>query len=144
MTVSQADTLVGPIVTQLGLVAKQIDGMGTTYEKIPDGPPEDNSVMFPCTHITVVSSTNGRLTLHLTFDCVHVFRRTRLQEALDRCYAALPAWLTVLGDRKNVTLGGTAQLMDVTDADVKAVKHANQQFLGVVTTITVRYEFRIP
>lgn len=144
MTVSPSDTLVGPIVAQLALVAQQIDGMGTTYQKVPEQAPEDNSVMFPCKHVDVVSSTNGRLTLHLTFDIVHVFRRTRLQEVLDRCYAALPAWLTVLGDRKNVTLGGTAQLMDVTAADIKEVKHANQQFLGVVTTIIVRYEFRIP
>lgn len=144
MTVPMSDTLVSPIVAGLITVTRQIDGIGTCYPKVPEQAPEDNSVMYACKGVEVVSSTNGRLTLHMNFDVIHAFRRTRLQEALDRCYAALPAWLTVLGDRKNVTLGGTAQLTDLKRSDIGKVVHGGQEMLGVITNLTVRYEFPIP
>ena len=141
---TQADTLIGPICAQLALVAKQIDGMGTVYEKIPDAAPESNSAMFACKHIDVISGTNSRLTLHLTFDIIHVFRRTRLQDDLARCYAAMPAWLTVLSKVQNVTLGGTVQLIDLKGVDIKEVVHAKQTMMGVVSNVVVRYEMTIP
>jgi hypothetical protein len=144
MPVSQSDTLIGPIVTQLIVVAQQITGVGTCYDQVPEAAPEDNSVMFPCKHIDVAEGSNGRLTLYLTFDIMHCFRRTRLQEALARCYAAMPAWLTVLGSYQNVRLGGLVTLIDLSDMDIKEVVHADQSMLAVVSTVKVRYEFAIP
>jgi hypothetical protein len=144
MSVSQSDTLIGPIVTQLIVVADQITGIGRTYSQVPEAAPEDNSVMFPCKHIDVVEGSNGRLTLHLTFDIIHCFRRTRLQDALARAYAAMPAWLTVLGSYQNVRLGGLVTLVDLKSMDIKEVKHADQVMLGVISTVVVRYEFPIP
>lgn len=141
---TQADTIIGPIVAQLITVAQQITGIGTCYAQVPEGAPESNSVMFPCKHIDVVEGTNGRLTLHLTFDIIHSFRRNRLQETLADCYAAMPAWLTVLGSYRNVTLGGTVSLLDLKSQDIKEVKHAGQSLLAVVSTVIVRYEFPIP
>ena len=142
--VAQEDTLIGPICHQLGLVAAQVDGVGTVYEKIPDAAPDSGGVMFACKHIDVISGTNSRLTLHLDFDIIHVFRRTRLQDDLARCYAAMPAWLTVLSKVSNVTLGGTVQLIDLKGMDIKEVTHANQKMMGVVSSVVVRYEMTIP
>lgn len=145
MSVPQEDTLLGPIIAKLAEVAQQIDGMGTTYLKVPEQAPEDNSVMFlPRPHIDVKQGTNRRLTLHITFDIVHVFRRTRLPEALARCFAAMPAWINVLGSYANVTLGGTVQMIDLQALDIREVKHAGQQMLGVVSTLVVRTEVPIP
>lgn len=144
MPVAQSDTMITPIVNQLIVVAEQITCMGRTYAAVPEGAPEDNSVMFPCKHIDVISATNGRLELHLTFDIIHCFRRTRLQEALTRCYAAMPAWLTVLGSYANVRLGGQATLIDLTSMDIKEVVHGGQSMLAVVSTVIVRKEFAIP
>lgn len=141
---TQADTLIGPIVAQLAVVAGQIDGIGRCYDKVPEGAAEDNSVMFPCRHIDVVEGSNGRLTLHLDFDIIHAFRRARLQDALARCYAAMPAWLSVLGSYQNVRLGGLVTLLDLKSIDIKEVKHADQMMLGVISSVTVRYEFILP
>lgn len=144
MSVPQTDTILKPIVDQLILVAQQIDGIGTCYDKIPEGALEDNAVMFPVTHMDVKSGTNRRLTLHITFDIVHHFRRTRLQETLARCYAAVPAWVNVLGSYGNATLGGTVQMIDLQAIDIREVKHAGQSGVGVISTLVVRTEIPIP
>lgn len=145
MSVPQTDTIIGPIIDQLIAVSQQIDGIGTCYPKIPDQAPEDNSVLYALhPHIDVKSGTNRRITLHLTFDIIHVFRRTRLQEALVRCFAAIPAWINVLGSYANVTLGGTVQMIDLQGMDIREVKHAGQQMLGVISTLVVRTEIPIP
>ena len=144
MTFPQEDTILQPIVDQLVLVAQQIDGVGTCYDKIPDGQLEDNSVMFPAIHVDVKSGTNRRLTLHITFNIVHHFRRTRLQETLARCNAAVPAWVNVLGSYGNATLGGTVQMIDLQAIDIREVKHAGQSGVGVISTLVVRTEIPIP
>ena len=144
MTVPQEDTILQPIVDQLVLVAQQIDGVGTCYDKIPDGQLEDNSVMFPAIHVDVKSGTNRRLTLHITFNIVHHFRRTRLQETLARCNAAVPAWVNVLGSYGNATLGGTVQMIYLQAIDIREVKHAGQSGVGVISTLVVRTEIPIP
>lgn len=145
MTVPQEDTLFKPIIDQLILVAQQIDGIGTCYEKVPEQAPEDNSVMFvPRPHIEVKSGTNRRLVLHIPFEIVHCFRRTRLQETLARCYAAVPAWVNVLGSYANITLGGTVQMIDLQAVDTREVKHGGQSMVGVISTLIVRTEIPIP
>src|SRR5678810_1099825 len=102
---TQSDTLIGPIITQLTAIAQQITDIGTVYAEMPEAAPEDNSVMFACRHIDVVSSTNRKLDLFFDFDIIHSFRRTRLQNDLSRCYAAMPAWTTVLSSPTNVRMG---------------------------------------
>lgn len=144
MTVAQNDSLVGPLSHQLALVAQQIEDIGTIYEKVPEAAPEDNSVMFPCRKIVVTSGTNGRLDLVFEFDIVHCFRRVRLQDDLARCYAAMPAWATVLGSYANIRLGGEGNLTDLTGIDIEQIVHGGQTMLAVISHIKVLREFPIP
>jgi hypothetical protein len=142
--VAQSDSLITPITTQLIAVTNQIAGIGRSYPSVPDGAPEDNSVMYPCKHIDVVSGTNGRLDLHLTFDIIHCFRRNRLQESLTRCYTVMPAWLTVLGSYANIRLSNSVTMLDLKSVDIKEVTHGGQTLLAVISTVVVWKEFAIP
>lgn len=141
---AQADTFIGPIIAELKLIAQQIDGIGTIYEKVPEGAPEDNSVMFACPHIDVVSAMNGRIEMTFSFDIIHCFRRVNLQQDLSRAYAAMPAWATVLSTPANVRMGSVAQLEDLTGIDIQQVIHAGQKMLGVISHIRVIKQFNIP
>jgi hypothetical protein len=140
---TQSDTLIGPIITQLTAIAQQITDIGTIYAELPEAAPEDNSVMFACRHIDVNSATNGKLDLHFDFDIIHSFRRTRLQNDLARCYAAMPAWADVLSQRANVRMGSSATIEDLHGMDIEQIKWGNQTMIGVVSHIRVRYQFTI-
>jgi hypothetical protein len=144
MSVSQSDTFIGPIITELQTIAAQITGIGRLYDEIPEGSPEDNSVMFACKHIDVSSAMNGRIEMTFEFDIIHCFRRTRLQEALTRAYAAMPAWATVLSTPANVRMSSSATLEDLTGIDIQNVKHGGQPMLGVICHIRVKKQFNIP
>ena len=78
------------------------------------------------------------------FDIIHCFRRTRLQEALPRAYAAMPAWATVLSTPANVRMSSSATLEDLTGIDIMNVTHAGQKMLGVISHIRVKKQFNIP
>lgn len=142
--VAQEDIFIGPIITQLIAITNQIAGISRTYAAVPDGAPDDNSVMYACRHIEVESITNGRIELTLDFDIIHCFRRVRLQEALPQAYAAMPAWATVLSTPANVRMGGAASLEDLTGIDIQVVKHGGQTMLGVISHIKVKRQFNIP
>lgn len=140
---TQSDTLIGPIITELKAIAQQITDIGAVYEQVPEAAPEDNSVMFACRHIDVVSGTNRKLDIFFDFDIIHSFRRTRLQADLARCYAAMPAWTTVLSTPTNVRMGSSATLEDLTGMDIEQIKHGGQTMIGVISHIRVRREFNI-
>lgn len=140
---TQSDTLIGPVIAELITIAQQITGIGTCYDKVPEQPPEDNSVMFACRHIGVTSGTNGRVDLDMDFDIIHGFRRTRLQNDLPRCYAAMPAWVQVLSAPANVRMGNVAQIEDLSDIDIKGFTHAGQDMIGVISRVHIRREVSI-
>lgn len=141
---AQADTFLGPIIAQLKTIAQQLDGIGTVYDKVPEGAPEDNSVMFACPHIDVVSAMNGRIEMTFHIDIIHAFRRVNLAQDLDRCYQVMPAWATVLSTPANVRMGNVAQLEDLTGMDIQQVVHAGQKMIGVISHIRVIKQFNIP
>ena len=140
---TQADTLIGPIITELVTISQQITDIGICYDKVPEQPPADNSVMYACKHIEVHSGTNGRVDLDMDFDIIHSFRRTRLQQDLIRCYAAMPAWTTVLSTPANVRMGGVAQIEDLTGIDIQAISHGGQDMIGVICHVRIRREVSI-
>lgn len=143
--VTPSDTLVGPIVEQLALVAQQINGIGPEqcYIKPPDGPPEDNSVLFPCKAWAFSDMSNGRLRVRLTFDILHVFSRRMLDEALPDIQAYIPAWWAVLGDWNNQTLGGTVRSLDLKSGEITTLRYGGETLLALRHEVTVLTEFLV-
>lgn len=140
---TQSDTIIGPVVTELVTIAQQITGIGTCYPKVPDAAPEDNSVMFACRHTDVNSATNGKLDLNMSFDIIHAFRRVNLAQDLDRCYKAMPAWVSVLSTPANVRMNSVAQIEDLTGIDIQEIVHGGQKMIGVICHVRIRREVTI-
>lgn len=142
-SVTPQDTIVGPIVEQLALVAQQINGIGTCYLQPPDGPPEDNSVLFPCKSWRFQNNTNGRLRAYLTFDIIHVFSRRLLDEALPDINTFIPAWWAVLGDWNNQTLNNTVRSFDLKEGQITTLKYGSDTYLALVHQVTVLTDFLV-
>lgn len=144
-TFPQADTLVGPIVAQLILVARQIAGIGTCYATPPDAAPEDNSVLFPLREWRVLDDTNWKLKVELDFEVLHLFRRQNLSRAIPRAYAALPAWLAVLTAAENQSLGNLAILMNLvgTPGTIKGYTWGGTEFIAISHKLSVLTEQNI-
>jgi hypothetical protein len=140
---TQSDSIIGPVVTELVTIAQQITGIGTCYAKVPEKAPEDNSVMFACRHIDVNSSTNKRVDLNLDFDIIHAFRRVNLQQDLDKCYKAMPAWVSVLSTPANVRMNSVAQIEDLNGIDIQEIVHGGQKMVGVICHVRIRREVTI-
>jgi hypothetical protein len=141
---TQNDTLVGPIVHQLALIAGQIQGVGRTYEVPPEGEPEDNAVLFPLKRWKVLASTNAKLKVELTFTILHLFRRDRMEDVIPRMHLAMTAWWNALADWSNLTLGGLAIDTTLKDGSIGTIVWGDQTYLAVINTITVLTEFNIP
>jgi hypothetical protein len=141
---TQSDTIIGPVVTELITIAQQITGIGQCYDKVPETAPTDNSVMFACRHVDVASSTNRRVDLNMDFDIIHAFRRVNLVQDLDKCYKAMPAWVSVLSTPANVRMNGVAQIEDLNGIDIQEIKHGGQPMIGVICHVRIRREVTIP
>lgn len=91
------DDIVGPIVHQLALVlSSQITGIGRMYEEVPDGPPENNSVLFPLTSFKFEGDTNGKEYVRLQFGIRYMVRRSNFATNLQACYKMFSAMSRVL------------------------------------------------
>lgn len=138
-SVPQADTLVGPLITALTVVAQQIAGVGNCYPEVPDAAPEDGSVLFAPKEVRVDDdSTNAQLVLHVEIEVLHLFVRKRLQDNLASITAALPAWLTVLTAWSNESLSGLAQNFDLKRMQIAPYTHAQQSYLALINTLDIR------
>lgn len=143
-SIAPTDSLIAPVTSALITLAQQIQGIGNTYHQVPDGPPEDNSVLFPFKRMEVnADATNGKLVLTLHYEIIHVFRRARLQDALAALYPYLVPWLTVLTAWSNQTLGGIAQNLDLGEMQVAYYPHANQPALGITSSVAVRVVYNV-
>ena len=139
-----SDTLIGPIIHQLALVAGQIQGVGRTYETPPEGEPEDNSVLFPLKRFRIIDDTNAKLKVELTFSILHLFRRDRMDDVMPRVQLVMTSWWNALADWQNLTLGGLAIDTTIKDGAIGTVEWAGQMYLSLTNTITVLTEFNIP
>lgn len=143
-SITPADTLIDPITQGLITVAQQIVGIGVCYPKAPEGPPEHNSVLFPVTDVKVDEQYYGRATLTLTYQIIHLFRRTRLQDVLPTMYPFVPAWITALAAEPNVTLDGLVQMIDMKKIELLPFSYADQLYLSLTSTVNVSTLYNLP
>ncbi len=144
-SIAPNDSLVTPIADALGVVAQQIQGIGTVYTDPPDRPLEDNSVLILLNEWEVLGDTNGKLKVNLVFEVAHCFRRTTLSYALTKAYAYVMPWFTVLTAWSNNELGGLAIDMSLLThrGTVKGFKWAGTDYIAVSNLVAVLTEFNI-
>lgn len=138
-SIPQADTLITPVLTALQQVCSQIENIGNIYLQVPDQPPEDNSVLMAPTEIVVQDNmTNAKLVLNIKIELLHLFSRASLTDNLASIFAAIPAWLQVMTAWSNQTLGGISQNLNLTNQKIAPYHHANQTYLALIQTVSVR------
>jgi hypothetical protein len=136
-SIQPADTLIDPITQGLISVAQQIVGIGPCYPRAPEAPPEDGAVLFPVTGIKVDEQYYGRATLTLSYEMLHLFRRTRLQDTLLRLYPFVPAWISAIAAEPNVTLDGLVQGIEMKKIELQPYRWGEQLYLALVSTVEV-------
>lgn len=141
-TFSAVDDLVGPVVTQLAAVAQQVAGVGECYLQPPEGPPVDNSVIFPLKNWKSMRA-GGKQRMTLTFEVVHLFRRTRLQDAIQRAYTFIHPWELALSRWTNINLAGTAVAMNPIGGEIREYLWGNTPYTALVHEVEVVVEFPV-
>ena len=144
-SVAPSDTILGPLQQQLSLVAQQIQGIDPNlcYTTPPKSSIEDGAVLFPCKGWGVDSMTNGRLRLKFTFHILHMFRMRPIDEVIPDIQTWVPAWLTVLSDWNNQTLGGHAISFDFTSGEITQVRFNNTDYFALKHVVTVLTQFSV-
>jgi len=139
-----SDSLVGPIVSNLTtFINAQIPTVGFIYPTLPDRPPADDAVVLPLMKAAIVTETNGKLKISLSFALRHLFRRTNLADDIARAYTYIVPWLNVLGAWQNQTLSGLAMEVDSKDLVVTQVTMAGQVLVALAINLNVITEINI-
>jgi hypothetical protein len=94
--------------------------------------------MAPTEIVVQDNMTNAKLVLTLKIEMLHLFSRASLTDNLASIFSAIPAWLQVLTAWSNQTLGGLSQNLNLTNQKIAPYKHANQVYLALIQTVTVR------
>lgn len=142
---SPNDDLVGPLVHQIALLVQaQIPSVGTVYEKMPDSPPQDNSVLLPLLPSKIMDETDGKVRVMFRFGMRHIFRRKKFSDNVAVAYTYITPWLKFLAAWPNQSLGGLAREVTATDLAVTQTVQSGQPVVALAVTFSVLTEFNIP
>lgn len=134
--IPNTDDVIAPITHQLAAILTNQLGIGRVYEQAPDGPPEDQSIVIPPPTFKLMSDTNGKLALRLTFAIRYLVRRKRLADSISAAQLylipliqAFSAWANQglydgtrnLAREVNAASGGVVQLVESGQAFIAAV-----------------------
>ena len=145
MPYTPSDNFIGPIVNEIAtIIENNITGIDRIYQTIPDGPPEDNSVLIPLTQFEVLDETSGKAGARLTFGIRHMIRRKDMGEALTACYSYIMPYFLTFSAWSNQSLNGKARLLTIEKGGVTQFIEAGQVFLALIINLQVFTEFNIP
>lgn len=139
------DDIIGPVVAHLASnISTQIDGLGRMYPEVPDGPPESNSVIFPCTGFKFGSeNTNGKMSVTLKISVRYMVRRTKFADNVQQCYLMFSPFAKVLSSIPNQTLSGDSITVTPKDGGVSILGESMQPFVALIINTEVLTEFNI-
>jgi hypothetical protein len=137
------DDIIGPIVEALAEEISSIVGIGRLYTELPDGPPENNSVLFPLTGAKLEGDTNGKVYVRLTFSIRYVVRRGKFIDSIKQCYFMFSAFAKVLSSIPNQTLGGDSIMVTPKNFSINQTYDAAQAFVMLVMNVEVLTEFNL-
>lgn len=139
-----ADDIVGPIVSALSnVLTTQISGLGRMYTKAPDGPPENNSVIFPLTKVKFEEDTNGKFYVRLTFRITYIQRRSKYPDNIQALYTMFSSMSRILSSWPNQTLGGASISVCPKDAGFTQWAEAGTSFVALFINTEVLTEYNI-
>lgn len=141
---SPSDDFIGPISHQIAItIQAQIPSIGYVFEKPPDRPPQDNEVFIQFVKGQVLSDTNGKMKLKLTYSARHFFRRAEMDTVLGRAYTYVTPWLRMLDAWPNQTLGGLVMETNPTSLSVLQVTESGQVSVALAVAFDTVTEFNI-
>jgi hypothetical protein len=141
--VNPTDDIIGPIVQALAHELSSIVGLGRLYLEVPDGPPENNSVVFPLRSFKFEGDTNGKMYVRLTFSIRYMVRRSKFADNIKQCYLMFSAFSKVLSSIPNQTLEGESIVVTPKDGSISIMGEAMQPFVCLVLNTEVLTEFNL-
>lgn len=143
-SITQQDDIIGPIVTQLStFLSTYIPGLGRMYLQPPDGPPENNSVIFPMTQFSFRHDTNGKVYCDFVFSVRYMIRRSKFTDDIQTLYKAFSSFIYVLSSWPIQQLNGYAEEVTPLNGTITQFVFAGQPFLCLSITTKVCTEFPI-
>jgi hypothetical protein len=142
---SPNDNLVGPIVQQIAnLIQTQIPSINYVYTKLPDRPPQDNSVMLPLVKAKLLHEYSGLQQWQFIFAVMHTFRRRNMSDTLSTAYTYITPWMNFLGAWPNQTLGGLAEEVNATELTILQRAESGQPMVVLTVSFNVVTSLNIP
>lgn len=140
----QTDDIIGPIVHQLAIaLSTKVQGLGRMYEQVPDGPPENNSVIFPMTKFVFKQDTNGKVYVCFTFAIRYMIRRSKAVDDIANLYKAFSAFIYVLSSWPVQNLNGTSDTVTPIRGGITQFVMAGTPYMALVIETDVLTEFPI-
>lgn len=143
----QTDDIIGPIIHQLAIaLSTKVQGLGRMYEQPPDGPPENNSVIFPVTKFVFESDdhyTNGKMCVTFTIAIRYMIRRSKAVDDIANLYKAFSAFTYVLSSWPVQNLNGTSNTVTPKSGGITQFVMAGQPYMALVINTDVLTEFPI-
>lgn len=144
-TFTPADDIVGPIITDLVTLGQSIQGITQVLAYLPDGAPEDNTVIFdlgePFVDTDIGTNVKDELTFH--FVLLHLFmRRGRLQDTISTAFSYIHPWLDAMDAWDNQMPGG-ARALTPRKISIRRVVWGGTQFIGLEIPFDVLTEINI-
>jgi len=137
------DDIIGPVIEALAAELSSIVGVGRMYLEPPDGPPEDNSVLFPLSHFKFEGDTNGKIYVRLGFRITYVVRRSKFPDNIQQCYLMFSSFSKILSSLQNQDLGNLSITVTPKDGSVGQFGQSMQAFVVLILNTEVLTEFNI-
>jgi hypothetical protein len=143
-SITQTDDIITPIITQLAsFLTQYVPGIGRMYLQPPDGPPENNSVIFPMTQFSFRHDTNGKQYVDLTFAIRYMIRRSKATDDIQTLYKIFSAFIYVLSSWPIQQLNGQAEEVTPLNGLVSQFVFAGQPYMSLTINTKVCTEFPI-
>jgi hypothetical protein len=133
-------TVIDGIVQGLITITMQLEVQPQTFPQVPDGPPPDNSVIYVLKNIACSTPEDGWLRMVFTYEIDHLFRRTRLQDALATATPWILPWIEVLSNLSNTEMGNLTVETYPTNVKLGVFTLASTQFIAITSVVDVVYD----
>lgn len=137
------DDIIAPIIDELASALSVIEGLGRMYKEPPDGPPEDNSVIFPLSGFKFEGDTAGKMYVRLTFSIRYMVRRSKFTDNLKSCYKMFSSFSRVLSAWSTQSLNDTAIEVSPMSGSISQIYQAGQTLVCMTLNTEVLTEFNI-
>lgn len=143
-SITQTDDIIGPIISNLAnYLTQYVPGLGRMYLQPPDGPPENNSCIFPVSKFSFRHDTNGKVYVDFIVSIRYMIRRSKFPQDLQTLYTAFSAFTYVLSSWPIQQLNGNSEEVTPIGGTFTQFVFAGQPYLALVFDTKICTEFPI-